>query len=211
VAGAGVSLGGLGLMAAGAILAWSGVNDPPGGPVAVLRDVLQGKMPTAGGQVSTAPVGAIAVGSAAGQAAGAVGGSLVGSAVGAAIAAAGGGRGQVVAVARQYLDVPYRWAGSSKSGIDCSGLVMVAYRDGAGINLPHLATAQMAKGKRIDRSQIMPGDLVGWGVPGNYPHIALAIDANTVIVAPHTGTVVQIQSLWEKKVPGFGYPDIVRI
>jgi hypothetical protein len=53
---AGVSLGGLGLIAAGSILAWSGVNDPPGGPVAAVRDLLQGKLPTPGVQVTTQPV-----------------------------------------------------------------------------------------------------------------------------------------------------------
>lgn len=201
--GAGVSLGGLGLIAAGSVLMWSGVNDPEGGPVAVVRDILAGKTPTPGQQ----SVSDIAVGGRTGGAVGArSGGSL------AELVAGNATRGaKVVSVARQYLGVPYRWGGASKSGIDCSGLVLVAYRDGAGIRLPHLATAQAARGKRIDRSQVQPGDLVAWGVPGNYPHIALAISSDQVIVAPTYGQNVQIQKLWEAKVSGFGMPDIYRI
>jgi cell wall-associated NlpC family hydrolase len=200
---AGVSLGGLGLIAAGGVLAWSGVNDPPGGPVAAVRDLLQGKLPTPGVQVSTQPVsGAVRDAlNAVNEAAGAPRQGLQ----------AAGAAGRVVAVAQEYLGVPYVWAGASKRGIDCSGLVLVAYRDGAGISLPHLATAQMARGKRVPIDQVQPGDLIGWGVPGNYPHIALAVSGDRVIVAPHTGAVVRYEALWEKKVPGFGYPDAVRI
>jgi cell wall-associated NlpC family hydrolase len=112
---------------------------------------------------------------------------------------------------QDYLGVPYVWAGASKRGIDCSGLVLVAYRDGAGIScLIWLRRRWHAAGaSRSTRSS--PGDLIGWGVPGNYPHIALAVSGDRVIVAPHTGAVVRYEALYEKKVPGFGYPDAVRI
>lgn len=208
--GGGLSLAGLGLMAGGLVLAYSGLNDPEGGPVGVVRDVLQGKTPTPGIQLATPVINAgVAVGNLAGAGTGAVG---AGAGAGNAISAVVGGSGaRVIEVARTYLGVRYVWGGASRNGIDCSGLVLVAYRDGAGIKLPHRATLQAARGRRIDRSQIQPGDLVAWGVPGNYPHIALAVSADQVIVAPHTGTVVKYEQLWQKAVPGFGYPDIYRI
>lgn len=184
------------------MLAYSGLNDPVGGPVGVVRAVLAGKTPTLIPQkiAALSPAEAAALRDAGSGAAGAVAG-LAGTA----------SRGGIISVAQSYLGVPYRLGGASRKGIDCSGLVLVSYRDAAGIKLPHKATLQMARGHRIDRSQIRPGDLVGWGVPGNYPHIALAVDANRVIVAPTWGKPVQYQTLWQKKVPGFGYPDIVRI
>lgn len=204
----GLSLAGLGLMAGGLVLAYSGLNDPVGGPVGVLKDILTGKSPTPGVQVVTP---AVNLGIQVGQIADATSG-LVGA--GAALAgtiSATGDRSKIIAVAKTYLGVRYIWGGASRRGIDCSGLVLVAYRDGAGIKLPHKATLQASRGKKIDRSQVQPGDLVAWGVPGNYPHIALAVSADQIIVAPHTGTVVQYQKLWQKAVPGFGYPDIIRI
>lgn len=193
----GLSLPGIVLMGGGLVLGYAGLNDPVGGPVGVVKDVLQGKTPTPGVQVISQQAA-----EALGAAAVATANNVIGSSA---------GRTSVLNVARSYLGVRYSLGGMSRKGIDCSGLVLVAYRDGIGVKLPHRATLQAARGHRIDRSQIAPGDLVAWGVPGNYPHIALAIDADQVIVAPHTGTVVQYQKLWEKKVPGFGYPDIIRI
>lgn len=206
--GAGVSLGGLGLIAAGGVLLWSGINDPKGGPVGVVRDVLQGRTPTPG---------VVTLGRALGTGVDSSGGTVTlgkalgGNGSGGAEVASGSNGARIVAAAQGMLGVPYVFGGAGPRGVDCSGLVLIAYRDGAGIVLPHLATAQAARGQRVPREQVHPGDMVAWGVPGNYPHIAIATGYDQVIVAPHTGTVVQYQPLWEKKVPGFGYPDIYRI
>ena len=186
----GVSLAGLAMIASGAVLVYSGINDPVGGPVGVVTDVLKGKMPTP--QHKAGPFESAFT-------------AAAGNAKGAATAQ------RVLSVASTYLGVPYVWAGESYDGVDCSGLVLVAYRDGAGIKLPHFATSQAALARQVPRSDIQPADLVAWGVPGNYPHIALAMDADTVIVAPTFGEVVQFQPLMEAKVSGFGLPDIYRI
>lgn len=188
MADGGISLTGLGMIAAGSVLAYSGINDPVGGPVGVVRDILSGKTPTP--QVRTS--------------------GPTGQAAGLTYAASGSGS-RVIQVAQTYLGVPYRLGGASRSGIDCSGLVLVAYRDGAGIKLPHKASLQAARGVKISRDQIQAGDLVAWGVPGLYPHIALAVNADTVIVAPTWGKSVMYQPLWEKKLRGYGYPDIYRV
>jgi cell wall-associated NlpC family hydrolase len=197
--GGGLSLAGLGMMTAGAVLAYSGVNDPVGGPIGVTRDILSGKLPTPGIQIVTAR-------SAITPDAGASTGEGIGDRN-----VPQGARQKIINIARTYLGVPYRLGGASRSGIDCSGLVLVSYRDGAGVKLPHLATAQAARGKRISRDQAQPADLAAWGVPGNYPHIALIIDANTCIVAPTWGKSVQYQTWWSAKVPGYGMPDVIRI
>lgn len=208
---AGLSLPGLTLTAGGLVLAYSGVQDVS--PVDTVRSILSGKLPTPGAQTATAAAYIGSTLTSAGTTAGAAAGSI-GSAVGvgatAAAAAAGGARSKIIATAQSYLGVRYRLGGASRTGVDCSGLVLLAYKS-VGISLPHKASLQAALGRRIDRSAVKPGDLVAWGAPGNYPHIALAMNATQVIVAPHTGTVVQYQTLWEKKVPGFGYPTIVRI
>lgn len=208
MAGVGLSLPGLVLMAGGFVLAYSGLNDPVGGPVGVVKDVLSGKTPTPNVPTVTQALNqgiAVATSPAVGA------GATVGHVAKETASLVGGSRGKIVAVAKSYLGVKYVWGGQSRNGIDCSGLILVAYRDGAGLKLPHRATLQAARGRRIERSEVLPGDVVAWGVPGNYPHIALALSADEVIAAPHIGTVVQVQKLWEKKVPGFGYPDIIRI
>lgn len=87
--------------------------------------------------------------------------------------------------------VPYVWGGESSRGLDCSGLTMLAWRQG-GVDLPHLASAQYSDGRHIPVSQARPGDLVFRPSLG---HVGIYIGNNMMIHAPHTGTVVQIASI----------------
>ena len=87
--------------------------------------------------------------------------------------------------------VPYVWGGASTSGFDCSGLTMMAWKQG-GVSLPHLASAQYSDGKHISLSEIRPGDLLFRSGLG---HVMLYIGNGLIIHAPHSGTDVQIASL----------------
>jgi cell wall-associated NlpC family hydrolase len=99
--------------------------------------------------------------------------------------------GQAVAIAEQYLGVPYVWGGASPDGFDCSGLVMYVYAQ-LGVSLPHNALAQYGALPHVPTSDLEPGDLVffyGFG------HVGIYIGGGMIIHAPHTGTVVQISSM----------------
>ncbi len=100
---------------------------------------------------------------------------------------------QVVSIAMQYLGVPYRWGGASPSGFDCSGLVMYVYAQ-IGISLPHYTVAQWdyPGAVSVPRDQLQPGDLVFFDGLG---HVGIYIGNGDFIHAPHTGTVVSIDSL----------------
>jgi peptidoglycan DL-endopeptidase CwlO len=99
--------------------------------------------------------------------------------------------GQAVAIAEQYLGVPYVWGGASPSGFDCSGLVMYVYSR-LGVSLPHNAAAQYGMGAPVPRDALEPGDLVFFDGLG---HVGIYVGGGSFIHAPHTGTVVQISSL----------------
>jgi peptidoglycan DL-endopeptidase CwlO len=101
---------------------------------------------------------------------------------------------QVVAIAMQYLGVPYVWGGSSPStGFDCSGFVAYVYAQ-IGIYLPHHAASQYNYGLPVAREDLQPGDLVFFNGLG---HMGMYIGAGQFIHAPHTGDVVKISSLYE--------------
>src|SRR5262249_3236047 len=97
------------------------------------------------------------------------------------------GRGaQVVAIAMQYLGVPYVWGSASPSGgFDCSGLTMYVYAQ-IGISLPHYAAAQYGMGVAVSREDLQPGDLVFFR---NLGHMGMYIGGGSFIHAPHTGDV----------------------
>jgi gamma-D-glutamyl-L-lysine dipeptidyl-peptidase len=94
-----------------------------------------------------------------------------------------GGRGQgstwlvpvggadVVEEARRYLGAPYEWGGMTARGIDCSGLVHMAYRR-TGRLIPRDADQQEAAGERVAETELRAGDLVTYGAEERADHIA---------------------------------------
>jgi len=92
--------------------------------------------------------------------------------------------------ALSFLGVPYVWGGASRSGVDCSGLVMLAY-DAAGIYLPHYSGAQYDDTERVPLYDIEPGDLLFYG-PGGDEHVAMYLGHGEMIEAPETGEVVHV-------------------
>ncbi len=197
-----VSLAGLGLVSAGVLLVWTAINNPPQGPLGALKQFLE---------TGQAQVGLIRSATNLAQGTSSGPGSVNTAEAGGDSRIVNRNGARIVQVAETYLGDPYLWGGSSHKGIDCSGLVLVAYRDGAGVALPHFATAQAAKGRAISADQVQAGDLVAWGVPGNYPHIAIAVDQSTCIAAWTYGVGVTEQPIHQRAIAGFGYPDFYRI
>ena len=108
--------------------------------------------------------------------------------------------GQAVALAYEFLGVPYVWGGATPSGFDCSGLTMYVYAQ-LGIKLGHYTGFQYYEGRRVARDQLQPGDLVFFranslGVP---QHEGMYIGNGSFIQAPHTGDVVRISSLYDTR------------
>jgi cell wall-associated NlpC family hydrolase len=102
--------------------------------------------------------------------------------------------GDVVADAEKYLGVPYLYGGTDPSkGLDCSALVQRAYAD-LGISLPRTSQEQAKVGTAVPSlAQAQPGDLVCFGDPAT--HIGIYAGDGKMVVAPHTGTNVQVQDI----------------
>ncbi|MGQ9498251.1 MAG: C40 family peptidase [Desulfotomaculales bacterium] len=72
---------------------------------------------------------------------------------------------EMLRYAESLLGVPYRWAGNTPSGFDCSGYVQHVYGR-FGINLPHASYAQFTCGTPAEREALRPGDLVFFSTYG---------------------------------------------
>lgn len=94
-----------------------------------------------------------------------------------------------VAVAEQFVGVPYLWAGRDSLGIDCSGLVQAALLR-SGVRCPRDSDMQEATlGQRLDSgAKLQRGDLVFWR-----GHVGIMIDADRLLHAnaTHMRTVIE--------------------
>ncbi|MGH3375582.1 MAG: C40 family peptidase [Actinoallomurus sp.] len=105
-----------------------------------------------------------------------------------------------IRAAESKIGLPYVWGGESdrEGGYDCSGLVQYAFAK-AGIRMPRTADIQAFTGWRLPFSQAQPGDLLTWKNDPTFngvSHIAIYLGNNKMVVAPHTGTDVQIQTVY---------------
>jgi hypothetical protein len=70
----------------------------------------------------------------------------------------------------------------------------------AGVSLSHSSKAQMSEGRRVSKSELMPGDLVFFYQPVS--HVAMYIGNGRIVHAPRPGTNVRIASLDEMPYSG---------
>jgi cell wall-associated NlpC family hydrolase len=100
------------------------------------------------------------------------------------------------------LGKTYVWGGTGPTVFDCSGLTQYVWRQ-AGVSIPRVAAAQYAWTVPVPLSQLLPGDLVFYGTTDIH-HVGIYIGDGLMINAPHTGTVVQVSSIWWSDLAGFG-------
>jgi len=84
----------------------------------------------------------------------------------------------VVNEARSFSGVPYKWGGTTRAGMDCSGLVVQSFAK-AGVNLPRTADEQLAAGKRVKLKKVKPGDLLFFalsGKPSKVSHVGIVTE-----------------------------------
>ncbi|MCP8968951.1 bifunctional lytic transglycosylase/C40 family peptidase [Ectobacillus ponti] len=103
---------------------------------------------------------------------------------------------QVMAEALKYKGWPYQWGGETpNTSFDCSGLLKWSFA-AAGISLPRTAQEQYRYTRRINESELRPGDLVFFTGTSDHAFIS------------HVGLYVGNGQMYNSNSSGVGYSDL---
>lgn len=105
--------------------------------------------------------------------------------------------------AQKYLGAPYRYAGNTSAGFDCSGLVTKVFNEN-NTKLPRRSEDQSTVGKQVNIRDTKPGDLVFFATAGGsrVSHVGIVHDignnGEVKFIHASTSKGVIISSLNEK-------------
>lgn len=104
---------------------------------------------------------------------------------------------EIISFAKKFLGTPYRYAGSTPSGFDCSGFISYVMGN-FGISLARTSYGMAEFGRTVKLSEIQPGDLMffkGSNVRSTQiGHVGMVIEVSPGMIkfihSAHTGVVI---------------------
>ena len=98
---------------------------------------------------------------------------------------------KVIKVARSYYGTPYRYGGTSRIGMDCSGLLCTSFK-AIDVDLPRTSSEQSEFGQTIREREIREGDLLFFGTGGsrsiNHVGLVTEVKGKEEIIFIHSST-----------------------
>ncbi|RFC54890.1 C40 family peptidase [Brumimicrobium aurantiacum] len=121
-------------------------------------------------------------------------------------------RKKTLALSNDLLGVPYKWAGNTPKGFDCSGFTCYLANKEMGITLNRRAEDQYKAATKVKRKNVKPGDFVFFDNGSGISHVGVVYSTNNnSIQMIHASTSVGISivdiyqsSYWKKRIAGFG-------
>nr|WP_317630771.1 C40 family peptidase [uncultured Flavobacterium sp.] len=85
----------------------------------------------------------------------------------------------IINEAKNYLGVRYRTGGTTKAGMDCSGLVTTVFNE-FDYSLPRTSRDMATVGEKLNKTEITPGDLVFFKTNGRsvINHVGIVVDVD---------------------------------
>lgn len=116
--------------------------------------------------------------------------------------------GDLIMNAMGLIGLSYRYGGNNpEQGLDCSAFMQYIFKQSMKVNLPRTSAEQFNVGTPVERSKLMPGDMVFFRTAGSrISHVGMFIGNDRFIHAPRTGKNIEITSLsskyWSSKYAG---------
>ena len=110
-------------------------------------------------------------------------------------------KNKLFAAFNNWAGTKYRLGGTGRSGIDCSALTREVFREVFGYELPRVSVDQVKKGRKVERSDLKPGDLLYFTPENRINHVAVYI-GNSLFINASSSQGVVLSSLnntyWNK-------------
>lgn len=105
-------------------------------------------------------------------------------------------RQAVLEFAAQFLGTPYKYAGASPDGFDCSGFTYYVYKNVVK-EIPRTASDQRSASKQLTVDELLPGDLVFFrqNGQGGVGHAGIYVGDGQFIHSPNSGDFVSYDTL----------------
>ncbi len=83
-------------------------------------------------------------------------------------------------IVNSFVGVPYKYGGTTRKGMDCSGFVWRVYSDLGQKEIPRTSSAKLSKiGTYVSQKKIQPGDLVFFRKWSRINHVGIYMGDNT--------------------------------
>ena len=91
----------------------------------------------------------------------------------------------------RWVGTPYKYGGSDRRGVDCSGFVQQVQLRVAGVRLPRTARDMSRVGRAVNRRDVRPGDLVFFDTTGRgVSHVGVMVGGDRFAHASESRGVV---------------------
>jgi lipoprotein Spr len=101
---------------------------------------------------------------------------------------------RLISFLEEWYGTPYQFGGDSKKGVDCSAFTCAMINQVYGLTLPRTSREQYKTGQRVNKSELLQGDLVFFNTTGGVSHVGVYL-ANNKFVHASTSSGVMISDL----------------
>ncbi|PKR81543.1 hypothetical protein CW751_03185 [Brumimicrobium salinarum] len=121
-------------------------------------------------------------------------------------------RMNLIQSSEKLLGIPYKWAGNTPKGFDCSGFTCYLAEQEMNQQLNRRAADQYKFATKVKRKNVQPGDLVFFDNGSGISHVGIVYSLNNnSIQMIHASTSIGISivdiyqsSYWKQRIAGFG-------
>jgi len=103
---------------------------------------------------------------------------------------------KIVEAAHNQIGKPYVYGAAGPNAYDCSGFTYALFKNELGTTIPRTSSAQGSAGVKVEKSQLIPGDLVLFNTTGRgISHVGLYIGDGNMIHASSGKRQVRIDNI----------------